>query len=94
MTTCPGLYKSWQSALGEIYRQGGVRALYEGVHYSNLWAAMYYGVQFYSYDTIKAMYLKYMPRFGYEPKIDAYTGLAFGALSGVFCVSAAYPWGT
>jgi solute carrier family 25 phosphate transporter 23/24/25/41 len=92
MTTCPGAYKSWQSALGQIYRQGGIRSLFEGVQYSNAWAAVYYGVQFFSYDTIKNGYVKYRKAKGQDATTNASTGVMFGAVSGTFCVSTAYPF--
>ncbi len=92
MTTCPGVYKNWQSALVEIYRKGGIRALFEGVNHSNSWAAVYYGVQFFAYDSLKQLYSNTMIKLGKKPVIDTSTGLVFGAISGSFCVSAAYPF--
>lgn len=92
MTTCPGVYKSWQDALRIIYKQGGMKALFEGVNHSNSWAAVYYGVQFFAYDSLKQIYSTTMRKFGREPSIDTSTGLLFGAISGSFCVSAAYPF--
>lgn len=53
MTTSPGLYPNWHSGLRTTYQRDGVRGLYKGGSHSAIWAAVYYGVQFFSYDTIK-----------------------------------------
>ncbi len=91
VTTSPGLYSSWQQALVQIYKQGGMKALFEGVHYSNAWAVVYYGVQFYSYDSLKRMHAQYRRANGLEGPVSPAVGLAFGAVSGSLCVTAAYP---
>ena len=92
VTTSPGLYPSWQAGLAQIYKQGGWKGLFEGVHYSNAWAAVYYGVQFYSYDSLKRLYAQYRRANGQEGPISPSVGLVFGAVSGTLCVSAAYPF--
>jgi solute carrier family 25 phosphate transporter 23/24/25/41 len=91
VTTSPGLYPSWQAGLVEIYKKGGMRGLFEGVNYSNAWALVYYGVQFFSYDSLKRMYMDHRRANGKEGPISPAMGLGFGAVSGSFCVTAAYP---
>lgn len=94
MTVLPtGLYKNWLDGLKQMHQQGGISALYEGLKYSNYWAMCYYGVQFTIYDKMKALYLKFLTQHrGIEkPSIDPITGLIFGSISGIICMTTAYP---
>ena len=92
ITTSPGLYPSWYAGLASVYRQGGVRGLFKGASHSAVWAAAYYGAQFFTYDTAKAMLVEDLRRRGQAPVIDTPTSLALGALSGVSAVTLAYPY--
>lgn len=53
MTTSPGIYTNWYTGLKTIYQRDGIKGLYKGGSHSASWAAAYYGVQFFSYDTLK-----------------------------------------
>jgi len=91
ITTSPGIYPSWWAGLKQIYAKDGMRGLFKGASHSVSWATVYYGVQFFSYDSLKKLYINYWKDRGEVRTIDTVTGLSLGAVSGAFCVAAAYP---
>jgi hypothetical protein len=107
MTVLPqGVYANWYQGLRTMHREGGIGALYEGLKYSNYWAMLYYGVQFTVYDKLKAIYLHFVhknenntqnPQLlsqskpSQKPTMPPLMGLLLGSISGVICMTTAYP---
>ncbi len=91
MTVSRGLYPSWYAGIAQVYKQEGLRGLFKGGTHSASWATAYYGVQFFSYDSVKAILVNHRKAQGKSPTIDSATSLALGAFSGVLCVTASYP---
>jgi solute carrier family 25 phosphate transporter 23/24/25/41 len=93
ITVTPNAYSHWTTGLKEIYKnEGGLYGWFKGSMHANAWAIVYYGVQFYVYDSLKNLYATVGLKEGEKNrKAGPMTGLAFGAISGSACVSAAYP---
>ena len=41
-----------------MYKVEGIKGLFKGVTHSITWSSIYYGVQFFAYDTVKEIIVK------------------------------------
>jgi len=96
VTTNPGVYRGLWHGLTSVYSQAGFGGLYKGLWHANLWSISYYGMQFFTYDSLKRGYT-WLRRDSSNPNAPAPhigpgLGLIFGGISGATCTSFAYPF--
>jgi len=103
ITTNPGVYRGLWHGLTSIYSESGFAGLYKGLGYANIWSMAYYGMQFFTYDSLKKVYIWAYPRYidssvatdgegKAKPLIGPVAGTIFGGVAGASCTTFAYPF--
>jgi solute carrier family 25 phosphate transporter 23/24/25/41 len=100
----PNSFNSIYHALQVNVRESNgntIQALYKGVSYSVIWSTIYYGSQFYVYDTLKSFYLKYYINDSNNIGVSASTSsnrisgipsFVIGSIAGTVCTTLAFPF--